>query len=134
MLILEADRTLKNSDRIREMLETSPAFCGISGAIDNFVIPENSQLVDCDVDSSILLDTTGVDVPHQLNKKSRKRRRILADDIGPVEIQHPWKMRAAELIPLQQAVLEQQLVVFSAQLQLIEEQREYYQLKLQRLL
>ena len=74
MLILAADNNLTKSDRIREMFETSPAFCGISGAIDNFVIPENSQLVNCAVDTSILLDTPEVEVPHQLDKKSRKRR------------------------------------------------------------
>ena len=43
-------------------------------------------------------------------------------------------MRAAHLLPLKQEVLFQQMDVFSAQLQLIEEQREYYMLKRQRLL
>ena len=36
-LILAADKNITNSDRIREMFETTPAFCGISGAIDNFI-------------------------------------------------------------------------------------------------
>ena len=42
-------------------------------------------------------------------------------------------MRTADLLPLQQEVLLQQMKVFSAQLALIEEQREYYRLKRQRL-
>ena len=123
------------SDRIRDMFETTPAFCGISGAIDNFVIPapENTQSIDSVVDTSIL-DAPEIEVPttYRPGKKCRKRRRVLADDDGPAKIQDP--VRAAELIPLQQEVLHQQLAVFSAQLQLIEEQRDYYRLKRQRLL
>ena len=68
MLIFAADNNLTNSERNREMFETSPAFCRISGAIDNFVIPENSQLVDCAVVTSMLEDTPEVEVPHQLDK------------------------------------------------------------------
>ena len=51
MLILAADKNITNSDSIREMFETTPAFCGISGAIDNFVIPapENTQSIDTSI-------------------------------------------------------------------------------------
>ena len=43
-------------------------------------------------------------------------------------------MTSAELLPLQQEVSRQQLNVFSAQLELIEEQQDYYSLKRQGLL
>ena len=133
-LILAADKGITNSDRIRDMFETTPAFCGISGAIDNFVIPapENTQSIDSVVDTSIL-DAPEIELPttYRPGKKCRKRRRVLADDDGQAKIQDP--LRAAELIPLQQEVLHQQLAVFSAQLQLIEDQRDCYRLKRQRL-
>ena len=45
-----------------------------------------------------------------------------SDDDGPAKIQHPVEMRAAELLPLQHELQHQQLVIFSPQLQLIEEQ------------
>ena len=56
MLIIAADKGITNSDRIRDMFETTPAFCGISGAIDNFVIPspENTQTIDFVVDAGCL--------------------------------------------------------------------------------
>ena len=115
------------------MFETTPAFCGISGAIDNFVIqaPENTQSID-----TLILEAPEIEVPQQLNigKKYRERRRVSGDDDGPTKIQHPVETRVAELLPLQYEVLHQQLAVFSAQLQLIEKQREYYLLKRQRLL
>ena len=39
MLISAADKSITNTDRIREMFETTPAISGISGAVDNFVSP-----------------------------------------------------------------------------------------------
>ncbi|KAI6647754.1 hypothetical protein LOD99_8595 [Oopsacas minuta] len=42
--------------------------------------------------------------------------------------------KVSDLLPLQREVLLKQIEVFSAQLQLIEEQREYYRHKKQRLL
>ena len=135
MLIPAADKGITNSDRMRGMFETTPAFCGISGAIDNFVMPapENTQSIDSVVDTSIL-DAPEIEVPttYRPGKKCRKRRRVLADDDGPAKIQDP--VRAAELIHLQQEVLHKQLAVFSTQLQLIEEQRDHYRLKRQSLL
>ena len=46
MLILAADKNITNSDRVRDMFETTPAFSGISGAVDNFAQPaaENQHL------------------------------------------------------------------------------------------
>ena len=43
-------------------------------------------------------------------------------------------LSASDLLPLQQEVLCKQMEVFSAQLALVEEQREYYRLKKQKLL
>ena len=39
MLIIAADRSISNSDRVREMFENTPAFSGISGAVDIFQAP-----------------------------------------------------------------------------------------------
>ena len=138
MLILAADKSITNSDRIRDMFEMTPAFSGISGAIDHFVIPapaaENTRPVDFAVDTSIV-ESPEIEVPttYPLGKKCRKRRRVSADNGPAKNQQHPVEMRAADLFPLQQEVLHQQLVVFSAQLQLIGEQRDYYSLKRHRL-
>ena len=55
------------------------------------------------------------------SKKGRKRRRIVDERDDSVNF-----LKAADLLPLQQEVLFQQMAVFSAQLQLIEEQRDYY--------
>ena len=64
MLILAADKGITNSDRIRDKSDTTPAFCGISGSIDNFVIlaPENTQSTDSVMDTSIL-DAPEIEVP-----------------------------------------------------------------------
>ena len=50
-------------------------------------------------------------------------------------IEQPNKLTSvSDLLPLQQEVLLKQMEVFSAQIQLIEEQKEYYRHKKQRLL
>ena len=138
-LILAADKSITNTDRIREMFETTPAFSGISGAVDNFVSPppaSSEQIPQIGyVDETLILDAP--EVPNIVNrneKKSRKQRRDPADDQRPTEFQQQSEMKAADLLPLQQEVVFQQMAVFSAQLQLIEEQRVYYRLKRQKLL
>ena len=60
-------------------------------------------------------------------KKCRKRRRVSAAAehyVGPREIERTAEMRTADLFPLQEEVLLQQLTVFSAQLKVIEEQSQ----------
>ena len=42
MLIIAADRSISNFDRVREMFENTPAFSGISGAVDLFQAPSCS--------------------------------------------------------------------------------------------
>ena len=63
-------------------------------------------------------------------KMNRKRKRPHSEWESAVEIGGVQR-QAADLLPLQKDVLEQQMKFFSAQLQLIEEQREYYRLKKQ---
>ena len=120
-LILAADKSITNTDRIREMFETTPAFSGISGAVDNFVSPppaSSEQIPQIgSVDETLILDAP--EVPNIVNrneKKSRKRRRDPADVQRPTEFQQQSEMKAADLIPLQQEVVFQQMAVFSAQL------------------
>ena len=151
MLILSADRGISDSaDRVTEMFQNTPAFRGILGAVDHFQVPsENNEAPVVSTESAAgpvptastvsavesedtpILDPPEVEILtyHRTSKKSRKRRRTVDDPDNSVEI-----MKAADLLPLQQEVLFQQMAVFSAQLQLIEEQREYYSLKRQKLL
>ena len=140
VLIVAADKRMTTSDRIRDMFESTPAFGGISGAVDNFVVPhentEPSSQGDYAVDVPIQ-DAPEVEVPtlHQVSKKSRKRKRLSGTELHdcPSGSERRVEMRTSDLLPLQQEVLLQQMKVFSAQLALIEEQREYYRLKRQRL-
>ena len=151
MLIFSADRGISDSaDRVTEMSQNTPAFSGILGAVDHFQTPaENNEApvvstesaaspvptaskvsaVECE--DTPILDPPEVEILsyHQASKKSRKRRRAVDEPDNSEEI-----LKAADLLPLQQEVLFQQMAVFSAQLQLIEEQREYYSLKRQKLL
>ena len=46
MLIIAADRSISNSDMVREMLENTPAFSGISDAVDLFQAPSCSIVSD----------------------------------------------------------------------------------------
>ena len=77
---------------------------------------------------------TAVPTTYPLCIKCRKRKCLLAEDGSGKNQQHPVEMTSAELLPLQQEVSRQQLNVFSAQLELIEEQQDYYSLKRQGLL
>ena len=77
---------ITNSDRIRELFETTPAFSEISYAIDNFVIPAqgNTQSIDTSI-----LEVPEIEVPRRLDKKYRKRRRASVDDDGPAKSSIP---------------------------------------------
>ena len=141
MLIISADRSISDSaDRVTEIFLNTPAFSGISGAADLFQTPaENNEIpiatpvsaaVPDEVEGTPILESPEVEIPttYKTSKKSRKRRRTVKEN-DSVEL-----LKAADLLPLQQEVLFQQMAVFSGQLQLIEEQRGYYRLKRQRLL
>ena len=142
MLIISADRSISDSaDRVTEMFQNTPAFIGISGAVNLFQVPVgNNEITSAstvsvagpvEFEGTPVLESSEVEIQttYKTSKKSRKRRRTVDEQDDSVEC-----LKAADLLPLQQEVLFQQMNVFSAQLQLIEEQREYYRLKRQRLL
>ena len=142
MLIISADRNISDSaDRVTEMFQNTPAFIEISGAVDLFQAPSvgsheitsaSTVLVagPVEFEGTPVLESSEVEIQatSKTSKKSRKRRRTVDEQDDSVEC-----LKAADLLPLQQEVLFQQMAVFSAQLQLIEEQRDYYWLKRQRL-
>ena len=133
MQIISADRSISDSaDRVTEMFQNTPAFSGISGA-DLFQAPtENNEIPIASTLSAVgpiefectpILESLEIEIPttytRKTSKKSRKRSlmsKMIRSCVGDVYI------------------FFQQMAVFSAQLQLIEEQRDYYRLKLQRLL
>ena len=140
MLIISADRSISDSaDRVTEMFQNTPAFIGIPGAVDLFQTPVgNNELTSAstvsagpvEFEGTPVLESSEVEIQttYKTSKKSRKRRRTVDEQDDSVEC-----LKAADLLPLQQEVLFQQMAVFSAQLQLIEEQRDYHRLKHQRL-
>ena len=137
MQILSADRSIfaDCADRITEMFQNNPAFSGISGASDLLQAPAIASTVSAagpnEYEDTPILESPEIEIPttYKTSKKSRKRRRTVDEQDDSVEL-----LKAADLLPLQQEVLFQQMAVFSVQLQLIEEQRDYYRLKRQRLL
>ena len=144
MQIISADRSISDSaDRVTKMFQNTPAFNGISGAADLFQAPaENNEIPiastvsaagPIEFEGTPIFESPEIEIPtiytRKTSKKSRKRRRIVDEQDDSVEF-----LKAADLLPLQQEFLFQQMAVFSAQLQLIEEQRDYYRLKRQRLL
>ena len=104
------------------MFQNTPAFSGISGAADLFQAPaENNEIPMASTVSAVvefegtpIFESPEVEIPttYKASKKSRKRRRTVDDYVEFFQL----------------------MAVFSPQLQLIEEQRDYYRLKLQRLL
>ena len=143
-LILAADKELSTSatERVSQMLEGTPAFSGISGSVDLFQGPLMSPSAHTSAADLHLNESSSmVPVPEELEAvdssrpaytgavtigRSRKRKRT-TENLAPI-------LSACDLLPLQHEVLCKQLDVFSAQLDLIEEQREYYRLKKQILL
>ena len=135
--ILSADRSIfaDSADRVTEMFQNTPTFSGILGAADLFQAPAITSTVSAagrdESEDTPILESPEIEIPttYKESKKSRNRRRTVDEQDDSVEF-----LKAADLLPLQQEVLFQQLAVFSAELQLIEEQRDYYRLKRQRLL
>ena len=145
MFIISAVRSISDcADRVTEMFQNTPAFIGISGPVDLFQTPVGNNEIPIasnsitasaedpvEFEGSPILESPEVETPttYKPSKKSRKRRRTVDDQDDLVEL-----LSAADLLPLQWEVLFQQMAVFSTHLQLIEEKREYYRLKGQRLL
>ena len=126
ILVLQTDKEISTSatDKVTEMLQETPAFSGISESLDLFR-PSNEATVEEEACSNTIVlevpEAVVRDLP-SVERRTRKRKRN--EEISTVQI-----MKAHDLLPLQQEVLHQQMQVFSAQLELIEEQREYYRLK-----
>ena len=115
------------------MFQNTPAFREISGLFQAPAIASAVSAAGPDEfeDTPILESPAEIEIPttYKASKKSQKKRRTVDEQDDSVEL-----LKAADLLPLQQEVLFQQMAVFSEQLQLIEEQRDYYRLKRQILL
>ena len=137
MLIIAADRSISNSDSVRENFENTPTISGISGAVDLFqapscsIVSEGSAVNSCDTQNIpevlTIIESPEIEIRTQ---GSRKRKRSACDTSLAAD---PPKLTTTDIIHLQKEVLHRQLFVFSAQLKLIDEQREYYQLKRKKL-
>ena len=125
----------ESADRVTEMFQNTPAFSGISGAVDLFQASAIASTVSAtgpgESEGTPILESPEIEIPttYKASNKSRKRRRTVDEQDDSVEL-----LKAADILPLQQEVLFQQMAVFSAQLQLIEEQRVNYRLKRQSML
>ena len=107
MQILSADRSIfaDSANRVTEMFQNTPAFSGISVASTvSAAGPDESE-------GTPILESREIEIPttYKASKKSRKRRRTVDERDDSVEL-----LKAADLLPLQQEVLFQQMAVFSA--------------------
>ena len=86
MLTIAADRSISNSDRVREMFENTLAFSGISGAVDLFQAPSCSIVSE----GSVVNGCATQNIPEELTiiefpeieirtQRSRKRKRSACD-------------------------------------------------------
>ena len=111
------------------MFSSTPAFTGISGSVDLFqppttLLPPQTEIIEASAVTPVFEGPEVTVSSRPVGNRKRKR-----------SIEQPNHMiSVCNLLPLQQEVLCKQMEVFSAQLQLIEEQREYYRLKKQILL
>ena len=117
------------TERVSQMLSSTPAFTGISGSVDLFQLP--TTLLPPQTEIIEASDVTPVFEGSEATGSSRP----VGNQKLKGSIEQPNHMiSVCTLLPLQQEVLCKQMEAFSATLQLIEEQREYYRLKKQRLL
>ena len=106
------------------MPEGTSAFSGITGSTDLFEGTSNSLPEELVIESSsMILDVPEVTVNNSIAVGIRTRKRKRSGEKSSVR-----SLSASDLLPLQQEVLCKQMEVFSVQLALIEEQREYYRL------
>ena len=132
MQILSADRSIfaDSADRVTEMFQNTHAFSGISGAADLFQAPAIASTASAtgpdEFEGTPILESPEIEIPttYKTSKKSRKRRRTVDERDDSVEL-----LKAADLLPLQQEVLFQQMAVFSAQLQLRSISLKNYQIR-----
>ena len=129
ILILCSDKEMSTLVTERVSQSRTPAFTGISGSVDLFQSPTNitsssNRIIEASVVTPVF-DVPEVTVSSRpVGNRNRKR-----------SIEQPNHIiSVCNLLPLQQEELCKQMEVFSTQLHLIEEQREYYRLEKQRLL
>ena len=132
ILILSSDRELSTSvtERVSQMFSSTPAFTGKCGSVDLFqaptALPSHTEISETSEVTPVFEGPAEITVVSSRPEGRRKRNR---------SIEQPYQSTSvSDLLPLQREVLLKQMEVFSAQLQLIEEQREYYRHKKQRLL
>ena len=111
------------------MFSSTPAFTGICGSVDLFqaptALPSHTEISETS-EVTPVFEGPEVTVVSNRPEGRRKRMRSIEQPNQPISV--------SDLLPLQREVLLKQMEVFSAQLQLIEEQREYYRHKKQILL
>ncbi|KAI6650212.1 Myb-related transcription factor, partner of profilin-like [Oopsacas minuta] len=126
--ILSSDRELSTSvtERVSQIFSSTPAFTGICGSVDMFqaptALPSHTEISESS-EVTPVFEGPEVTVVNSRPEGRRKRKRSIEQSTS-----------VSDLLPLQREVLLKQMEVFSAQLELIEEQREYYRYKKQRLL
>ena len=115
MMIVSAEKCLSNSDRVTDMFKDTPAFSGVSGAVDLSQPPcsSSTQPLLVGIDSSIL-ESPEVEIQQfpSPSKINRKRKLSHSEWESAVEIREEVQMQATDLLPLQIDVLEQQMKVF----------------------
>ena len=111
MLIILADKSISDSaDRVTEMFQNTPAFIGISGAVDLFQAQVgNNEITSAstvsvagpvEFEGTPVLESSEVEIPttYKTSKKSRKRRGTVDEQNDSVEC-----LKAADLLPLHTA-------------------------------
>ena len=131
IMILSSDRELSTSvtERVSQMFSSTPAFIGICGSVNLFQaptpLPSHTEISETSAVTPVF-EEPEVTVVSNHPEGRRKRKRSIEQPIQSTSV--------SDFLPLQREVLLKQMEVFSAQLQLIEEQREYYRHKKQILL
>ena len=120
MLIIAADRSISNSDRVRMMFENTPAFSSISGSVDLFQSPSCSYIsVNSCATQNIPQELTIIESPKiEIKTEGSRKQKLSACDTS-LAADFP-KLTTTNILHLHKEVLHQRLVMFSAQLKLIE--------------
>ncbi|KAI6658926.1 hypothetical protein LOD99_10886 [Oopsacas minuta] len=121
--ILSSDRELSTSvtERVSQMSSSTPAFTGTCGSIYMFqaptALPSHTEISESS-EVTPVFEGPGVTVVNSRPEGRRRRN-------GSIE----QSTKVSDLLPLQREVVLKQMEVFSAQLQLIEKQREFTVIK-----
>ena len=116
ILILRSDKkvTISVTERVSQMLSSTPAFTGISGSFDLFepptTLPPQTEISEACAVPAVFERQEVIATSRPEGSRTRKR--------GIEQPNHI--LSVCDLLPLQQEVLCKQMEVFSAQLQFIE--------------